>query len=193
MLTNRLGRSVLPTVALTLAALAIACDGAPPTHPESDRLAAPRFAGGAFTERGTFTVPAPPAASVIAPCVDDEPLQVLGTWSGWFRLSETPSGHVHLTEHIDWSDVTLRATDGRTWTPGPGAHESFSFNDPATSADLGERAYTVMHNLRARFNSADGDSDLQVWHTIHVVLGPDLELRVLRVVLPFQGKCVGSN
>lgn len=177
---------------LILTALAAACDSVSPTDPQVDPLADPAFANGAHTEKGTFSMPAPPAR-VDAPCVDDELLAVTGNWTGWFRLTQTPGGHVHLTEHIDWSDVTLVAMDGRTWKPGPGAHESFSFNQPATNQDLGESAYTVMHNLRARFNSQDGDSDLRVWHTIHAVLGPDLEIRVLRIVLPFVGECIGRR
>jgi hypothetical protein len=147
----------------------------------------------ASVERGRFTAfPAP--LPVDAPCVDSEnPITMIGPWSGWYQRAQTPGGHVHRTEHIDWSGVTLEAMDGRTWTPGPGAHESFSFNQPATPGDLGESAYTVTHNLRARFLSQDGDSDLQVWHTIQIVRGPDLEFKVFKVVLPFRAFCIGPQ
>lgn len=190
MFGNNQGGSALAAIFLTACALSVACDATEPTGPE-DTVADPALSNGAFIEHGTIDEAAPPAV-VDAPCVDDEPLAVTGRWKGWFRLALTNGGHVHLTEHIDWSEVTLVATDGRTWKPGPGAHESFSFNLPATNADLGESAYMTMHNLRARFDSQDGDSDLRVWHTIHVVLGPDLEFRIQKIVLPFVGECIGG-
>lgn len=195
MLDHHHGPPVLATFLLIASGLVAACDAGTPAAPRDDPLdveAIPAAANAAFVAHGTFTDPGP-FPPVNAPCVDNELIAVTGTWSGWFRVAQTARGHLHITEHVDWSDVTLVATDGRTWKPGPGAHESFSLNLPATGADLGESAYNVMHNLRARFNSQDGDSDLQVWHTIHQVLGPDLEFRVFKIVLPFEGKCIGGG
>lgn len=186
--------AVLPAVALLLAS--VSCDTA--TEPDPDAAAmttlapdAPAVAMAATTERGTFTV-FPPPLPVIAACVDeDNPLRMLGSWSGWFTQTLTPGGHLHITEHIDWSDVKIIAADGRMWVPGPGAHESFSLNFEATDGGFVQRQ--IMHNLRARFNGPDGESDLQVWHTIHIVRGPapDYEYRLFDVVLPFEARCIG--
>lgn len=188
------GRHLLARLAIvSVTGLSAACAGDSPAGPPVDSIAGPAHANRADVEKGTFSQPVPPAAIVNAPCVDDDPLAVTGTWNGWYRVAQTARGHLHVTEHIDWSEVTLVAADGRTWKPGPGAHESFSRNLPATGEDLGESAYTEMHNLRARFDSQDGDADLRVWHTIHIVLGPDLELRIMKVVLPFVGECIGKS
>lgn len=195
MLRQTKGGLALAALLLALTGLS-ACEGAPPTAPQLEQLAVPASAApasAAFVERGRFT-DFPPPLPVNAPCVDNEnPITMMGPWTGWYQLAQTARGHVHITEHIDWAGVTLVAMDGRTWKPGPGAHESFNFNLPATDDDSGETANTVMHNLRARFNSQDGDSDLQVWHTIHVVRGPDLEFRVLKMVLPFEAFCIGGS
>ena len=193
MLRPILRRVVPVTLGLAICGLAAACDSEPVTAPQLDPPDAPAYNGSdnaAFTDRGTFTV-FPPPLPVNAPCVDpDNPLRMIGSWSGWDRVVQTAGGRLHVTEHIDWSDVILRAEDGRIWAPGPGAHESFSLIFEETPDGFVER--NIMHNLRARFNSLDGDSDLQVWHTIHIVRGPDHEIRVSRIVLPFEAKCIGK-
>lgn len=186
--------AILSAAALLMAS--VSCDTATGPDPDAAGMTtqapdAPALAMAATTQRGTFTS-SPPPVPIIAACVDeDNPLRMLGSWSGWFTQTLAAGGHLHITEHVDWSDVEIVAADGRKWLPGPGAHESFSLNFDAT--DGGSVQRQIMHNLRARFNGPDGESDLQVWHTIHIVRGPapDYDLRVFDVVLPFEARCIG--
>lgn len=151
----------------------------------------------AVVQTGTFSGPFPPNPAVPfipvpAPCLGlGEPLQMSGTWSGWFRVVETKNGRVHVTEQIDWSEVDIVLGD-LTWRPGPGAFESIVQNLPATADDLGEAAYVVRHQFTIRFLSQDGLPDLRVTHSAKQVLGPDLEFRHNEFV-PFTAECIGRS
>lgn len=180
--------------ATLVVALALACAESPPTGPASGRESAVRVhasENAAVTWSETFSVPSPPIRMTV-PCLGtDNQLQMSGTWNGWARYAQTANGHLHISEHVDWSDVRIVSTGGRTWLPGPGAHESFTFNLPVAAEDEGESAYTVMHAMHGRFLSQDGAQDLQVSHAWHQLLGPDLVLRRNEFV-PFGAHCLGQ-
>lgn len=184
----RTARAFPATITLILAALAVACGDAMPSAPEMQAPGAPDRSQAALILSEPIDEPAPPVP-VLAPCLGlDEPLRISGRWVGWLRGTVSPSGHVHLTEHIDWSDVTVVSPSGLTWLPGPGAHESFSINQPGGSG----AAVAVMHSLNARFLSQDGLANLQVWHRVHLVITPDGQPRVEVFILPFEARCAGS-
>lgn len=154
-------------------------------------------ARGAVTERGIIDSPFPPDPNlpfvpVSAPCLGlGEPLQMSGTWSGWFTLTLVPAGRVRITEHIDYADVALRLGT-LMWVAGPGASETIVQILPATIDDFGEAAYVVRHQFTARYLSQDGLSDLLVTHSLKAVLGPDLQFRHNEFV-PFSAECIGNT
>ena len=136
-----------------------------------------------------FSVPAPPIP-VTVDCLDEN-LQGEGTWNGWLRFSVTSTGHVHITEYIDYSAVTFRGTEsGRTWQAAPGAHENLIFNVPAGFIESGE---TSTHEINARYLGPEGYPDLIISHSIHLVWDADGQLRVSKIGIPFQGRCLGSD
>ena len=154
------------------------------------------FTNGATVNRQTFTVPFPPIpgveyAPVPAPCLGlDEPLKMSGIWSGWIQTVIIPPGRVHVTERIDYSEITLRLGD-LEWHAGPGASETIIRNVPLTADDRGEAAFNVIHEFHARFVSQTDAPDLQVNHRVRQLLGPDGELRKNEFE-PFTAKCIGK-
>lgn len=193
-------RRTIPIVAvLALGAAFLACEGeAPITEPPADEVVAPSFArgSGAEVQEGTFSGPFPPPpeipfAPVSAPCLGlGEPLQMSGTWSGRFRIVVTPTGHFHLNELIDYSEVPIRL-GGLTWLPGPGATEAIVDNGPLSGSGS---ATVIRHELHNRYISQDGLSDLHVTHRIKIVVGPDGTLRHFEGIPPsFSATCIGSG
>lgn len=157
--------------------------------------AAPALA--AATSTHTFSGPFPPNPAVeyvpvAAPCLElGEPLHMSGTWAGWYRVTVTPQGRVHVTEQIDWSAVDLTLGD-LTWVPGPGAYEPIVQNVPATRDDLGEAAYVVRHQFNIRYVSQNGLPDLRVTHHVKQLLSPDLEL-IHNEFGPFSAVCIDGG
>lgn len=153
-------------------------------------------ANGATVNRQTFTVPFPPIpgvdyAPVPAPCLElGEPLRMSGIWTGWFEVVTIPSGRLHVTEQIDYSQITLK-TDDLTWVAGPGAKEAIIQNLPLTPQDIGDAAYNVIHEFHARFISQNNGPDLHVSHRVRQLLGPDGVLRKNEFV-PFTATCIGK-
>lgn len=195
MLTLR--RAVLTPLVLLFAAGA--CSEAPTQVAESAALDVSANANAATTERQTFTQPFPdPDApfdfvSVAAPCLGlGEPLQMSGTWTGWYQTTTTAHGREHTTEYIDYSQITIELGD-LTWLPGPGAHEIFIFNVPAPGFDLEDVAggFNVRHEFHTRFLSQDGLPDLRVSHRIKQLVDGNGVLRKIEFV-PFAGECIGG-
>lgn len=192
MLPHPLRSSVLAAVAA--ASLAAGCAETAPTGPSAERQVSPSAlasSNAAATSFETFSVPAPPIQMIVSCLESDNTLRVQGTWNGWSRITETANGHLHITEHVDWSEVRIVSTGGRTWLPGPGAHESFTFNVAVTADDRDESAHNLMHSMHGTFLSQDGASDLQVSHSIHRVVGPDLVVRRNEFVA-FSADCLGQ-
>lgn len=163
-------------------------------------VSTPAFAstgGGAVTGSGTFRGPFPPNPAVPfvpvpAPCLGlGEPLHMSGTWSGWFRTTLTPTGRLHITEQIDWREITLTLGD-LTWLTAPAAYEPIVLILPATVDDLGEAAFVVRHQFTVRFISQNGLPDLRVTHSVKQVLGPDGQFRHNEFV-PFTAECIGGG
>lgn len=183
-----------PILAVAAAALAAGCTETAPTGPTAERKSSPSaFASSnaAVTSLVTFSLPAPPIQMIVACVGSDNTLRVQGTWNGWARITETANGHLHITEHVDWSEVRIVSAGGRTWMPGPGAHESFTFNLPATADDRDESAHNLMHSMHGKFLGQDGAPDLQVSHSWHQLVGPDRVLRRNEFVA-FSADCVGQ-
>jgi len=195
----RTRRTVPLALVVATAAFTVACDEDTPTAPTSETLGTTTLSANraATTDRGTFTVPFPPVpgvdfAPVPAPCLGlGEPLRMSGTWTGWYAAVEIPRGRYHLSEKIDYSEITLR-TDELTWVAGPGATETIVQNVPLTGDDVGEAAFNVVHEFHARFVSRDGAPDLHVSHRVRQLLGPDGELRKNEFV-PFTAECIGGG
>lgn len=199
MLTLR--RTALASLALLFAA---ACSEAPTQvtdAPPPDITAttdATANSNAATTERQTFTVPFPfPPAEFVpvpAPCLGlGEPLQMSGTWTGWFQTTTTASGREHTTEYIDYSQITIELGD-LTWLPGPGAHEVLIFNVPAfpLGVDDVDGAFNVKHEFHTRFLSQDGLPDLRVSHWIKQLVDANGVLRQNEFV-PFAAECIGKR
>jgi len=150
----------------------------------------------ANVDRQHFTVPFPPVPDVDfvpvpAPCFElGEPLQMSGIWSGWTQVVITPTGRVHVTERIDYTEITLRLGD-MTWHAGSGASETIIQNVPLTADDRGEAAYNVIHEFNARFISQTDAPDLRVSHRVRQLLTPDGELKKNEFV-PFTAECIGK-
>lgn len=136
----------------------------------------------ADVDQRNFTIPFPPVpgvdfASVPAPCLElGEPLQMSGIWSGWIQEVINPSGRVHVTERIDYSEITLRLGD-KIWHAGPGASETIIQNLPLESVNVGDAAFNVIHEFHARFISQSDAPDLRVNHRVRQLLTPDGELK----------------
>ncbi len=150
----------------------------------------------ATVDRQTFRVPFPPIsgvdyAPVPAPCLElGEPLRMSGIWSGWFQVVTISTGRVHVTEHIDYSEITLRLGD-LVWHAGPGASEPIIQNVPLTEDDVGDAAFNVMHEFHARFISQNDKPDLRISHRVRQLLTPDGELKKNEFV-PFSAECIGK-
>ena len=151
---------------------------------------------GATIDRQTFTVPFPPIPGVDfvpvpAPCLGlGEPLRMSGVWTGWFQVVTIPNGRVHVTERIDYSQITLK-TDELTWLAGPGASEPIIQNVPLAPEDVGDAAYNVIHEFNALFISQDGEPDVKISHRVRQLLGPDGVLRKNEFI-PFTAECIGN-
>lgn len=157
-----------------------------------DLLLENKAGNAAATDRQTFSVPAPPAP-VSAACLGIDDLKLDGTWTGWVQIAQTSNGHVHITEYIDYSEVTITSmSTGLSWTAAAGAHENIILNLPATGDDLGDSAFNVKHQFNARFLGPEGYQNLLVSHSFKQLLGPDLELRHNEFV-PFSAKCIGGR
>lgn len=195
----RMRRTVPIALLVATGALTVACDDGTPTAPTSETLGPTVLSASraATTDRVTFTVPFPPVPGVEfvpvpAPCLGlGEPLRMSGTWTGWYATVEIPRGRFHLTEHIDYAEISLR-TDDLSWVAGPGSTETIVQNVPLTGDDRGEAAFNVIHEFHARFVSQDGAQDLRVSHRVRQLLGPDGELRKNEFV-PFNAECIGAG
>jgi hypothetical protein len=180
---------VLTALGLTLAGIAGACDSVVPTDPAAKAPVNPAFAaaGGASVSTGTFTWPFPAGAPpVSAPCLGlEEPIRIVGTWLIRYHEVLSPSGRATYTEHLDYSDVALVAGE-LVWRAGPGATETIIWLED----DDGVR--NITHVFHGRYLSQNGLPDLQVSHSVHLIWGPDGELR-RDYGVAFSAKCVGSR
>lgn len=135
-------------------------------------------------DRGTFSQNV--AIPVPSQCLGGT-LLVTGTISGWFQNVATPNGHLKVTEHIDFSQLTA-SFDGKTWSARPGSHEIWSNSFPPG----GDAASVIVHEGRTRFHPDDGEgTNLVFVHRIHRVFTPAGEFVVNNVL--GQAFCYGSN
>ncbi|MDP2497469.1 MAG: hypothetical protein Q8W44_05675 [Candidatus Palauibacterales bacterium] len=193
-------RRTLPVMLIVLFASA-ACGELPSTAPSAAETAAVDLKASASpnaatTERQTFTVPFPdpeiaPYVPLPTPCLElGEPLQMGGIWTGWAQITTTARGRRHLTEYIDYSQVTI-VLDDMTWLPGPGAHEILIFNWPARTP-LPPGGFTRKHEFNTIFRSQNGLPDLRVRHRVKVTVNGKLEF-VHNEFVPFVAECLGDG
>lgn len=182
-------RSIPLVLVLALGVVTVGCDDPAPTNPAPESVAAPAFSAdaAATTERETFVFP---DVTLVpdATCLDlGEDLPITGSVSGWIQTTTTSDGRVHVSERLDFTDLTASA-GGHTWTAGPGAHEVWSVNLGVP----GEYALNVTHEGHSRFVGLDGAPDFLLVHRIHQVLTPGLEL-VVNEITGLAVQCVGGG
>lgn len=184
-------RRIIALLALVAGGLLAACSDVPSNGQPATLLApAVPSADAAFVGRISFMEPGVVFPPVDAPCLNlGEPLTITGTISGWYQLTETSRGHQHWTEYDDFTGLTASG-GGQTWAAGPGAHEIWSENLPATNDDYGESAYDIVHEGRSPFVGPDGTTAFIFVHRIHQVLTPGLEL-VVNNLSGLTVQCVG--
>jgi hypothetical protein len=159
---------------------AAGCESAP-TAPASEP-GAPSFV--VTRDRQEFSQPV--VIPVPSPCLGGT-FTVAGTISGWFQVIVTPNGHVQVTEHIDFSQLTA-SFDGRSWTAQPGSVEIWS----RSLAPLGDAARVVVHEGRTRFVADDGAGPgIMFVHRIHQLRLPNGDVLINDIV--FEAFCRGSS
>ena len=169
-----------------------ACDDAALSGPQSDVVSPtdiPANSNAATTQRGTFSFLFGGTDGVTLPaaCLDlSDGLLITGRVSGQFKLTETSQGHFHLTEYLDFSDLTATG-NGLTWNASPGAHEIFQFN----LGEFGEYAVNVTHEGHSVFMGEGAAPDFRLVHRIHQVLTPNFDLTVNEIT-PLSVQCLGN-
>lgn len=187
-------RRIIPLLAFVTGGVLAACSDVPSSGPPPATLLGPAVssADAAFVGRISFTEPDVVFPPVDAPCLNlGEPLTITGTISGWYQLTQTSGGHQHWTEHDDFTGLTASG-GGHTWSAGPGAHEIWSENLPATEAGYGESAFNIIHEGRSPFVGPDGATAFIFVHRIHWVVTPGLEL-VVDNLSGLTVKCIGNQ
>jgi hypothetical protein len=186
-------RRIIALLAFVAGGILAGCSDVPSNGPPATLLApAVPSADAAFVGRIPFTEPGVVFPPLDAPCLNlGESLTITGTISGWYQLTQTSLGHQHWQEYDDFTGLTASG-GGRTWSAGPGAHEIWSENLPATDEGYGETAYDIVHEGRSPFVGPDGTTQFILVHRIHQVLTPGLDL-VVDNVSALKVQCVGSQ
>lgn len=187
-------RRIIALLAFVAGGILAACSDVPSNDRQPATLLAPAVssADAAFVGRISFMEPDVGFPPVDAPCLNlGEPLAITGTISGWYQLTQTSDGHQHWQEYDDFTGLTATG-GGQTWYAGPGAHEIWSENLPATEEGYGESAFDIVHEGRSPFVGSDGNTAFIFVHRIHQVLTPGLEL-VVNNQSGLTVQCVGNQ
>jgi len=114
----------------------------------------------------------------------------VGTLSGSDRVVERPDGSVHITEHMDASDVRITLGD-QLWTPGPNASEIFIKDfPPDVPQELGFARHAE-HLGVVIYRADDGRPALRLYHRLKILRLPGGELQVFRNV--FDIACIAPD
>ena len=177
--------------AFLLVPLLAACEHRDPTEPEATARESTSLNGansGATTDYEPFgpidiRFPFTPA------CLGEQVL-VVGTLSGSDRVVERPDGSVHITEHMDASDVRITLGD-QVWTPGPNASEIFIKDfPPDVPQELGFARHAE-HLGVVIYRADDGRPALRLYHRLKILRLPGGELQVFRNV--FDIACIAPD
>ena len=123
-------------------------------------------------------------------CLGEQVL-VVGTLSGSDRVVERPDGSVHITEHMDVSDVRI-TLGNQVWTPGPNASEIFIKDfPPGVPPEALLLARHAEHLGVVIYRADDGRPALRLHHRLQILRLPGGELQVFRNV--FDIDCIAPD